>query len=81
MLDAEALALRVKHAGEYGKHAAAKKAGFQKGDIIIRIDGRKERTSESELIGWLLEKHLPGESVETLVLRGSERIRLSLPMQ
>lgn len=75
------LALLVKHAGEYGKHAAAKKAGFQKDDVIVAIDGSSTRMTESELIGRLLEKYQPGEKVPATVLRGGQRIDLSLPMQ
>jgi len=75
------MALLVKHAGEYGKHAAAKKAGFKKGDVLVTLDGRSARISESELIGQLLREHRPGESVKAVVLRGGERLDLSLPMQ
>lgn len=75
------MALLVKHAGEYGKHAAAKKAGFQKGDVLVEVDGISKETTESELIGRLLEKHRPGESVKAAVLRGEEKIELRLPIQ
>ena len=75
------MALFVKHAGEYGKHAAAKKAGVQKGDVIVELDEMSARATESELIGRLLQKHLPGEMVKAIVLRGNERIPLSWPMQ
>lgn len=76
-----AMALRVKHAGEYGVHAAAKKAGFRKDDIVVEVDGIQRRISESELIGDLLERHRPGEKVGAAVLRGGERLALTLPMQ
>ncbi len=75
------MALLVKHAGEYGKHAAAKKAGFRKEDVVIEVDGITKRTTESELIGRLLEAHAPGEKVKAAVLRGSDRVELSLPIQ
>jgi len=77
----DALALLVKHAGEYGKHAAAKKAGFKKGDVIVEIDGLTNRHTEGEVIGHLLQKHRVGEQVKATVLRGQERVELSLPMQ
>jgi S1-C subfamily serine protease len=67
--------------GQYGNHAAAKKAGFEKDDVIIVLDGRKQRVTESELIGQLLEAHKAGEKVDATVLRGSERVSLQLPMQ
>jgi hypothetical protein len=75
------MALFVKHAGEYGKHAAAKKAGFQKGDVLVELDGTSARITESELMGQLLLNHLPGEKLKATVLRGKERVSLLLPMQ
>ena len=77
----EQLALFVKGVGQYGKHAAAKNAGFQKDDVIVEIDGITKRLTEGELIGHLLAKHQPGEKVKTTVLRGERRVELSLPMQ
>ena len=75
------LGLRAEHVGEYGEHAAAKKAGFRKEDVLVEVDGISERISESELIGRLLEKHKPGTKIEVTVLRGDESLKLQLPMQ
>ncbi len=75
------LALFVAGVGQHGKHAAAKNAGFQKEDIIIAIGGLQTRHTESELLGHLLQKHQPGERVEATVLRGAQRVQLTLPMQ
>lgn len=75
------LGLRVRHAGEYGQHAAAKKAGFRKGDVLVEVDGMKTRLSEGELIGRLLRDHVPGDSVRVTVLREGDRMEFSLPMQ
>ena len=75
------MALLVKHAGEYGEHAAAKKAGFRKDDVIVQLDGADKRVSESALIGRLLQAHPPGSRLPAEVLRGKERITLSLPLQ
>ncbi len=77
----DGMALRVKHVGEYGKHAAAKLAGFQKDDVVVEVDGVTERTSEGELIGQLLRKHPAGTAVNATVLRGGKRVELKLPMQ
>ena len=77
----EQMALFVKGLGQYGKHGAAKNAGFQKEDVIVELDGMSARISEGELIGQLLEKHFPGEQVKAVVLRGTQRIDLALPMQ
>jgi serine protease Do len=80
-LDKSAMALLVKHAGEYGKHAAAKKAGFQKNDVLVELDGASSRTTEGELIGQLLQKHDPGVQLNATVLRGGQRVELKLPIQ
>ena len=75
------LALLVKHVGQYGKHAAGKKAGFQKDDVIVEMAGLTGRLTEGELIGHLLQKHRVGEQVKATVLRGQERVELLLLMQ
>ncbi|MBL9136754.1 MAG: PDZ domain-containing protein [Verrucomicrobiales bacterium] len=80
-LPTDTLALLILHAGEYGNHAAAKKAGFQKGDVIVELDGSRSRATESEWIGRLLRDHRPGESLPARVLRGDQQIDLRLPMQ
>ncbi|MDZ4289577.1 MAG: Trx7/PDZ domain-containing (seleno)protein [Prosthecobacter sp.] len=76
-----ALALGVLNVGQYGMHAAAKKAGFQKEDVIVEIDGLAKTMGESQLIDHLLEKRFPGEMVKVVVLRGGQRKDLELPMQ
>ena len=45
------------------------------------MDGLTSRFSEGELIGYLLDKHRPGEQIKVMVLRGAERTELALPMQ
>jgi hypothetical protein len=80
-LGAGAMALFVKGVGQYGKHAAAKNAGFQKDDVIVELDGMSDRITESEMLGRLLTKHSAGDQVKVTVLRGTERIDLQLPMQ
>ncbi len=75
------LALRVKHVGQYGDHAAAKRAGFQVGDILVSLDGKADAMTESELIGRLVQGKRPGERVAATVLRGGQRVELQLPMQ
>jgi S1-C subfamily serine protease len=75
------MALFVKSVGQYGKHAAAKNAGFKKDDVIVELAGKSARVTESELLGDLLQHHFPGEQVKATMLRGSGRVELSLPMQ
>lgn len=80
-LPKESMALFVKYAGEYGIHAAAKNAGFRKDDVLLSVDGIDRKTSESELIGDLLQKHVAGDKVKVAVMRGREHIDLTLPIQ
>jgi serine protease Do len=80
-LTKEQMALRAKGVGQYGKHAAAKNAGFQKEDVIVNFAGQEKRMTEGELIGHLLTNHFPGETVPVAVLRGSEKKEFKLPMQ
>jgi S1-C subfamily serine protease len=80
-LEKNQMALFVKSVGQYGKHAAAKNAGFKKDDVIVELAGASDRVTEGELMGRLLQKNFPGEKLKTTVLRGQERVELSLPMQ
>ena len=80
-LDREQMALFVKGLGQFGKHAAAKNAGFQKEDIVVEFDGEKMRVTEGVLLGRLLTKRLAGERVQATVLRAGQRQDLTLPMQ
>lgn len=80
-LPLDGMALFVKGLGQFGKHAAAKKAGFQKDDVLVEIAGMKQRMTESRLLGYLLQDHSQGEMVQVAFLRGGKRMELKLPMQ
>jgi len=80
-LSPDQMALRAKHVGQYGEHAAAMKAGFQKDDVLVEAAGWSSRRTESELIGQLLRKYQPGDTIPVTILRGNERMRLQLPIQ
>jgi hypothetical protein len=80
-LPADALALRVRHVGEYGAHAIAKQAGFQKGDILITFDGQRGRMSESELLAYSVQQKRPGNVVAVTILRNGEKKLLSFVLQ
>jgi S1-C subfamily serine protease len=75
------MALRVRHVGQYGPHAAAKQAGFRQGDILVAFDGRSDLRREADLLTHALTAHRPGEQVEVVVLREGKRLTLKLPMQ
>jgi S1-C subfamily serine protease len=80
-LAGNALALRVKHVGEYGTHAVAKKAGVKKGDVIVAVDGKSDRLSESDLIAYGVQTRKPGDALALTVLRKGERKELSFTLQ
>jgi S1-C subfamily serine protease len=80
-LPAGGMALLVKGMGQFNKHGAAKKAGFLKDDVVVRVGEFGARMGEGELIGRILQSTRPGVSLDVEVLRGAERMRLSLPMQ
>ncbi|MBL9158936.1 MAG: PDZ domain-containing protein [Verrucomicrobiales bacterium] len=75
------LALEVLHVGEYGKHAAAKKAGFRKGDILVEVDGSTEALDEIDLLAKHLLERKPGATVPVVVLRDGARVALGMPVQ
>lgn len=77
----DVLALRVRHVGQYGAHAAAKQAGFQKGDVLVSLDGNQQRLTESELMTRLINAQRPGDRLPVVVLRNGKRVSLELPMQ
>jgi S1-C subfamily serine protease len=75
------LALRVKHVGGFGEHAAAKRAGFQEGDVVVSVGGESARMTESELMASLARTTKPGDKVAFRVLRAGTRIDRTIPMQ
>ena len=80
-LGAGKLALRAKHVGQYGEHAAAKNAGFQKGDVIVALDGQTAPLSETGFIDYVLNHKKPGERIHLDVLRDKKRLELSFAVQ
>ena len=80
-LRGDKLALKAEHVGQYNKHAAAKRAGWKKGDVLVGVGGHESRLSESELIGLILQKHSPGKKLPAKILRGSKEMNLPLPIQ
>ena len=80
-IDKTSMALRAKHVGQYGEHAAAKNAGFVKDDVVTAIAGKSDRLTESELFARLTASTKPGEKLAVTVLREGKKLELTLPMQ
>ena len=80
-LSKAAMALKVRHLGEFVDHAVAKRAGLRRGDVIVACDGREGRTSESELLAYTVQRKRPGDDVSVTVLREGERKRFRFALQ
>ena len=78
-LPAEGMALRVKGLGMYGPHGAAKRAGFQQDDVLVRFDDVTDRLSEGELLGRLLLDPRGKRPVSVTLRRGPKELTLILP--
>lgn len=77
----EGMALRVKHVGQYGAHAAAKNAGFQKDDVVIEFDGKSDLLTEADVFRHAVTARVVGDRVPVVVLRDGKKVKLTLPMQ
>ncbi len=75
------MALLVMHVGQYGPHAAAKRAGFHKGDIILAFDGQDDLMRDGDLLAYAVTHRQAGERVKVNILRGERKMELTLPMQ
>lgn len=80
-LDPKAIGLRVRHVGQFGAHAAAKRAGFKEGDVFVSVDGISEPMTESQLFARLINHKKVGENISVVVARGPARVTLELPIQ
>ena len=75
------MALKVEHVGQYNKHAAGKRAGFQQGDVIVQYGGRDDLMRESDMLVHGVRQLNVGDRVPVTVLRGGKRVKLELPIQ
>lgn len=75
------LALVVKHVGQYGPHAAAKRAGFRPGDMVVSFNGRTDQLTPSQLLAYTVQETKPAQRLPVIVVRGEQRVKLMLPMQ
>ena len=79
-LPPDTMALRLEHVGQYGEHAVAKRAGFQKGDVIVSFDGQTKRMTETELHAHVNRQRKSGDRVPVKIIRGDKRMELTLPL-
>jgi hypothetical protein len=77
----QGIGLRVDYVGQYGEHAVGKKAGFQKGDLLLSADGVNTAMTEMQFLRYMLQNKMPGTKVPITVLRADQKVELQLPMQ
>ena len=75
------MALHAKSVGQYGPHAAAKRAGVKMGDILIAYDGRKDLLREADVFRQGMWESKPGQRVPIVIFRDGKRLQFELPMQ
>lgn len=75
------MALHAKHVGQYGAHAAAKRAGVRKGDILVAFDGKTDLLREADIFKHGMSERKPGQRVPIIISREGKRIQIQLPMQ
>ncbi|MCA9103909.1 MAG: PDZ domain-containing protein, partial [Planctomycetales bacterium] len=80
-VDPDSMAIVVEYVGQYGQHAAGKNAGFQKGDLIVAFDGRKDLLRETDLISYALRELAGEERVSVTIMRDGREMELELPLQ
>ena len=80
-LKLDGFALRAKHVGQFGPHAAAKNAGVRNGDIITSWDESKQFKNESDILAYGVTAKKPGEKIAVEILRDGKTLRVQLPMQ
>lgn len=75
------MALRVKHVGQYGQHARAKRAGVRVNDILVGVDGKSDLHSESAVIEYAIQEKKPGESIRFDLIRNGKPFSATVKLQ
>ena len=73
--------LLVRRAGKYGPHAAARRAGFKEGDVIISYAGERDFRSEQEIMHYAVTHLKPGQNIPVVINRKGVKVSLQLPIQ
>lgn len=61
--------------------SAAKRAGFQVGDVILSVDGKTDLMTETEWFQYGTSEAKPGDQLSVQIIRNGQRQTLQLPMQ
>jgi hypothetical protein len=76
-----AMALAVRHVGEWVPHDVAKRAGVKRGDILIGYAGRTDLLRETDVLAHGMMELKPGSTAELRLLRNGKpmTVRITLP--
>lgn len=80
-LDPGKLALMVEHAGKYGDHGVAHRAGLIKGDILVAFDGITTSMRETELFAHVLRNRPIGTEVQVKIIRNGDKRTFGFKLQ
>ena len=80
-LKEDAMALRVKHVGQFGPHATAHKAGVLKGDILIEFDGKTDLLRESDVFFYAVDSKKTGDMISLKLKRNKNILQIKIPIQ
>ncbi len=58
----------------------SKSSGFQRGDVVLAVDGQQAYMSEGDLIAYIAQEKHAGDSVKFTLLRAGERVEVTLPI-
>ena len=75
------MALRVTHAGKYGDHATARRAGMRPDDIVMGYDGRTDLMREADLFAYASENRKIRDRVAIRFVRDGRERTLQIPIQ
>ncbi len=64
---------------EVSNFSSAEKAGLKRGDVIIKFDGKRIKTSKE--LNDLKEKHKEGDVVNMVVVRDNKEVNIQIKLQ
>ena len=74
-LPGDALALMVDFVG-----IEIKNSGLNKKDVIVEVDGQRNRLTESEFLAFVARNKAPGDELSVTVLRAGRELKLKVPV-
>ena len=66
--------LAVQSVGTWGPFGVANRAGVEKGDLIVAIDGREGFTRESDVFEYVNTEKQPGDQLELTLDRDGKKV-------